>query len=115
MPRRVGPALMRFVFSPEARAEFVEAERYYERQAPGLGRRFREEKRSGLRRVRDLAPVVSDRARRNQAADLAPLSVQDPVFDSPIISTCWRWPTSIANRVTGPVGHSDASVHLNCS
>ncbi len=32
---------MRVVFSPEARQEFEEAERYYERQVPGLGaRRF---------------------------------------------------------------------------
>jgi len=31
---------MRVVFSPEARQEFEEAERYYERQVPGLGARF---------------------------------------------------------------------------
>lgn len=43
---------MRVVFSPEARDEFVEAERYYDEQLPGLGLRLREEVRSALRRVR---------------------------------------------------------------
>ncbi|HUD25279.1 MAG TPA: hypothetical protein VMQ45_06325, partial [Burkholderiaceae bacterium] len=38
--------LMRVVFSPEARQEFQEAERYYERQVPGLGARFRTEEAS---------------------------------------------------------------------
>jgi len=37
---------MRVVFSPEARQEFEEAERYYERQVPGLGARSRTEVRS---------------------------------------------------------------------
>jgi toxin ParE1/3/4 len=40
------------VFSPEARQEFEEAERYYERQVPGLGARFRSEVRSALPRIR---------------------------------------------------------------
>lgn len=43
---------MRVVFAPEARDEFVEAERYYDEQLPGLARLFRAEVRSGLRRVR---------------------------------------------------------------
>jgi plasmid stabilization system protein ParE len=43
---------MRVVFSPEAREEFEEAERYYERQIPGLGARFRTEIRSALPRIR---------------------------------------------------------------
>jgi toxin ParE1/3/4 len=42
---------MRVVFSPEAREEFDEAERWYEEQAPGLGNRFREEVKSALRRA----------------------------------------------------------------
>ena len=32
---------MRVVFSPEARQEFEEAERYYNRQVPQLGSQFR--------------------------------------------------------------------------
>lgn len=43
---------MRVVFSPEARLEFEEAERYYNRQVPGLGGRFRAEIVSALPRVR---------------------------------------------------------------
>jgi plasmid stabilization system protein ParE len=43
---------MRVVFAPEAKEEFVEAERYYEQQLPGLERRFREEVRAALRRIR---------------------------------------------------------------
>ena len=43
---------MRVIFAPEARDEFVEAERYYDQQLPGLGGRFREEVRSALQRVR---------------------------------------------------------------
>lgn len=31
---------MKHWFHPEARAEFIESVRYYERQQPGLGRRF---------------------------------------------------------------------------
>jgi len=42
---------MRVIFSPEARQEFEEAERYYERQVPGLGTRFRVEVRSALPRI----------------------------------------------------------------
>jgi len=43
---------MRVIFSPEARQEFEEAERYYERQLLGLGTRFRAEVRSALSRIR---------------------------------------------------------------
>lgn len=43
---------MHVVFSPEARAEFEEGERYYNRQLPGLGRRFRQEVQQVLRRAR---------------------------------------------------------------
>ncbi len=43
---------MRVVFSPEARQEFEEAERYYGRQVAGLGERFRAEVRSALPRIR---------------------------------------------------------------
>ena len=43
---------MRVVFSPEARQEFQEAERYYERQVPGLGARFRTEVGFTLVRIR---------------------------------------------------------------
>jgi hypothetical protein len=39
---------MQVVFSPGAREECVEAERWYEEQAPGLGNRFRKEIRSAL-------------------------------------------------------------------
>lgn len=43
---------MRVIFSPEARQEFEEAERYYNRQVPGLGERFRVEVRLALPRIR---------------------------------------------------------------
>jgi hypothetical protein len=43
---------MRVDFSPEARQEFEEAERYYERQVPGLAARFRAEVHSAQRRGR---------------------------------------------------------------
>jgi hypothetical protein len=43
---------MRLVFSPGARQEFEEAERYYERHVPGFGARFRAEVRSALPRCR---------------------------------------------------------------
>jgi hypothetical protein len=51
---------MRVEFAPEARAEFEEAQRYYERQLPGLGERFRTEIREALVRLRNwplAAPV----------------------------------------------------------
>jgi plasmid stabilization system protein ParE len=44
---------MRIVFLAEAKAEFDEAERYYERQMPGLGARFRAGVRGAPRRVRN--------------------------------------------------------------
>ena len=33
--------MMRVIFAPEARREFEEAERYYNRQSPRLGNEFR--------------------------------------------------------------------------
>lgn len=42
---------MRVVFSPEARLEFDEAERYYDQQLEGLGARFRAEVRAALPRI----------------------------------------------------------------
>lgn len=42
---------MRVVFSPEARLEFEEAERYYDQQLEGLGARFRAEVRAALPRI----------------------------------------------------------------
>jgi plasmid stabilization system protein ParE len=43
---------MSLIFSPEARWEFEEAERYYERQAPGLGAAFRAAIKEALPRIR---------------------------------------------------------------
>ena len=43
---------MRLVFSPEARLEFEEAVRYYNRQLAGLGTGLQEEVRAVLRRMR---------------------------------------------------------------
>jgi toxin ParE1/3/4 len=43
---------MQVVFSPEAKAEFDDAERYYELQVTGLGARFRQEVRESLVRLR---------------------------------------------------------------
>ena len=43
---------MRATFSPEARLEFEDAERYYNEQLLGLGERFRAEVRLALSRVR---------------------------------------------------------------
>ena len=42
---------MRVLFSPEARLEFDEAERYYNLQLEGLGARFRAEVRAALPRI----------------------------------------------------------------
>jgi len=44
---------MRIVFSPEARLEFEEAERYYQRQAAYLGKAFRSEIRDALPRLQN--------------------------------------------------------------
>jgi len=44
---------MRVIFSPEARLEFEEAERYYQRQATYLGKAFRSEVRDALPRLRN--------------------------------------------------------------
>lgn len=43
---------MRVIFSPEARLEFEDAERYYDKQVEGLGRRFRSEVKAALSRMR---------------------------------------------------------------
>lgn len=43
---------MRLIFSPEARREFEEAERYHECQAPGLGTAFRAGVKEALPRIR---------------------------------------------------------------
>lgn len=58
---------MRIAFSPEAAAEFNDGERYYERQLPGLGARFRAEVRAALKRLRHwplAAPVERGEIRR---------------------------------------------------
>jgi plasmid stabilization system protein ParE len=58
---------MRIEFSPEAQAEFADAVRYYERQTPGLGARFRAEIRDALRRLQRwplAAPVERGEIRR---------------------------------------------------
>lgn len=43
---------MRLVFSPEARRELEEAERYHERQTQGLGSAFRASVKEALPRIR---------------------------------------------------------------
>jgi plasmid stabilization system protein ParE len=43
---------MRVIFSTEARREFEESERYYNRQSPRLGDAFRAEIKSALPRIR---------------------------------------------------------------
>lgn len=58
---------MRIIFSPQARDEFVDAHRYYERQVTGLGARFRDEVRSTLNRLQTwplAAPVERGDVRR---------------------------------------------------
>jgi plasmid stabilization system protein ParE len=58
---------MRIDFAPEARAEFDDAVRFYDRQVPGLGGRFRAEVRAALRRMRQwprAAPVERGDIRR---------------------------------------------------
>lgn len=58
---------MQIEFSPEARAEFADAERYYERQVSGLGARFRQEVRDALARLHHwplAAPVERGDIRR---------------------------------------------------
>lgn len=40
------------IFAPAARYELIEAQDWYENEAPGLGRRFRAEVGSALRRMR---------------------------------------------------------------
>lgn len=42
---------MKYWFHAEARAEFLEAVRFYERQQPGLGRRFLEAVAEAIRRI----------------------------------------------------------------
>ncbi|MCE5360424.1 hypothetical protein [Candidatus Igneacidithiobacillus taiwanensis] len=58
---------MRIAFSPEAKLEFEDGERYYERQVTGLGARFRTEVREALSRLRHwplAAPVEHGDIRR---------------------------------------------------
>jgi plasmid stabilization system protein ParE len=43
--------MIRVIFAPEARREFEEAARYYNRQAPRLGDEFRAEIKSALPRI----------------------------------------------------------------
>jgi len=43
---------MRLVFAPEARQEFLAAERYYNQQLAGLGGTWRDEILTALRRIR---------------------------------------------------------------
>jgi plasmid stabilization system protein ParE len=43
----------RIVFTQAARAELIEAQDWYEREAPGLGRRFRTEIDAVVRRMAD--------------------------------------------------------------
>ncbi len=58
---------MRVTFSPHAQAEFDQAERYYERQVPGLGGHFRREVQNALKRLQTwplAAPIESGEIRR---------------------------------------------------
>jgi len=58
---------MRIEFSPEAKLEFEDGARYYERQVPGLGGRFRADVRDALVRLRNwplAAPVERGDIRR---------------------------------------------------
>jgi plasmid stabilization system protein ParE len=58
---------MRIEFSPEAKAEFDAAERYYELQMTGLGKRLRDEVRHALQRLHNwplAAPVERGNIRR---------------------------------------------------
>lgn len=58
---------MRIEFSPEARLKFEDGKRYYERQVPGLGERFRADVRDALARLRSwplAAPVERGEIRR---------------------------------------------------
>ena len=54
---------MRVVFAPEARDEFVEAERYYDEQLPGLARLFRDEVRFSAAPRSNMAVFMPDRTR----------------------------------------------------
>ena len=57
---------MRVLFSPLAKLEFDESERFYERQVPGLGQRFREEVKQALVRLRNwplACPIEKDNIR----------------------------------------------------
>jgi plasmid stabilization system protein ParE len=44
--------MMRIEFSPEAKSEFDDAERFYERQVAGLGARFRHDVKEAINRLR---------------------------------------------------------------
>ncbi|WP_068857921.1 type II toxin-antitoxin system RelE/ParE family toxin [Perlucidibaca aquatica] len=58
---------MRVEFSPQAKAEFEDGERYYEQQLLGLGMRFRKDTRDALARLRHwplAAPIEHNEIRR---------------------------------------------------
>jgi plasmid stabilization system protein ParE len=58
---------MHVVFSPEAAAEFADAERHYTAEASAVGAAFRDEVRSALARLRNwplAAPIERDGIRR---------------------------------------------------
>jgi toxin ParE1/3/4 len=58
---------MHVIFSPEARQEFADAVNYYQHQMVGLGRRFRDEVKTALRRIQAwplAAPVERGDIRR---------------------------------------------------
>lgn len=58
---------MRVEFSPEAQAEFADGERFYERQAPGYGERFRIDVQQALLRLQSwplAAPIERGEIRR---------------------------------------------------
>ncbi|HRQ65553.1 MAG TPA: type II toxin-antitoxin system RelE/ParE family toxin [Xanthomonadaceae bacterium] len=59
--------MWRVEFSPEAKSEFDDGRRYYEKLVPGLGARFRGEVRQALVRIRSwpfAAPVERGDIRR---------------------------------------------------
>jgi plasmid stabilization system protein ParE len=61
------PVTYRVIFTQAARAESIEAQDWYEREAPGLGRRFRQAIDALVERMSDgpqQFPVVYKNARR---------------------------------------------------
>jgi plasmid stabilization system protein ParE len=64
---------MQIIFSPEARLEFDEAERYYHRQASYLGKEFRKEVLDTLPRLRNwplACPIELGEIRRLYSVEL---------------------------------------------